>query len=247
MMRELARAIYHSLRSVPALGLLGAIVLFCARFTKCRWSITPRGYSHPLAIRGRTSDSFVFYTIFCAKEYPHLSDSGIKTILDAGANAGYSSVYFAHCYPDARIIAVEPEESNYEVLKDNVRYYENIRACKAALWSVHQTLHLRNPGSEKWEFYVSDRSDPKAMGYEVESCTVVDVIEKEQWNTIDLIKLDIEGAERRLFKEHTEWLGRVHYIMMEIHGDSWKTVFDTLSRYDYTCSLSGENLILHLK
>jgi len=55
-------------------------------------------------------------------------------IVDAGANIGLASICFANKYANATIIAVEPEQSNFELLEENVAPYPNIVPVQAALW-----------------------------------------------------------------------------------------------------------------
>lgn len=60
-----------------------------------------------------------------------------RVIVDAGANIGLTAVYFANQFPAARILALEPESSNYALLCKNTAAYP-----QAALWSSTATLDL---------------------------------------------------------------------------------------------------------
>jgi FkbM family methyltransferase len=67
-------------------------------------------------------------------------------IIDAGANVGLCAVFYANRFPDARIIAIEPEPSNYEMLKKNTAPYPNITTVHAALWKENGPLRLFDTG-----------------------------------------------------------------------------------------------------
>src|SRR5688500_19248701 len=71
-------------------------------------------------VRPNTSDVWTFEKIFISREYDlSFVDVDPRTIVDVGANVGYASVYFASKYPRARIIAVEPEATDFALLKRN--------------------------------------------------------------------------------------------------------------------------------
>ena len=65
-------------------------------------------------------------------------DSGFRpaprVVVDAGANIGLSTVFFANKFPQAKIVAIEPEPSNFAMLRDNVAPYPNVTPVQAALW-----------------------------------------------------------------------------------------------------------------
>src|ERR1051326_8504661 len=66
-----------------------------------------------LYLRTGTSDLPVFRQIFIDEEYNFQIPFQPSVIFDLGANVGFASIYFANKFPNARIIAVEPEISNY--------------------------------------------------------------------------------------------------------------------------------------
>jgi hypothetical protein len=70
------------------------------------------------ADRQGTSDSEVFKDIFVRRNYRLPVYTRPKLIIDGGAYVGYSSLYFSLKYPEAKIIAVEPEDSNFELLEE---------------------------------------------------------------------------------------------------------------------------------
>jgi FkbM family methyltransferase len=73
-------------------------------------------------------------------------------IIDAGANIGLTSVVYANRYPEARVIAIEPEVSNFQLLKENAASYPNIELVHGALWKENTKLRILDPGSGSWAF-----------------------------------------------------------------------------------------------
>jgi FkbM family methyltransferase len=69
------------------------------------------------------------------------------TVVDAGANIGMASIYYANKYRDAKIIAVEAEASNFAILTHNVRPYPNILAIDAALWNREGEISSAAPSA----------------------------------------------------------------------------------------------------
>ena len=110
-------------------------------------------YTNTIRIRTNTADTYVFREVFLQKAY----DLGFLnlhpgTIIDGGANVGYASIFFAITYPQARIFAIEPEESNFKMLLRNVRFYRNIIPIHAALWHRDEELQILDRSAEKWAF-----------------------------------------------------------------------------------------------
>ena len=65
-----------------------------------------------------------------------------RTIIYAGANVGLASIYYANKYPQAKIVAVEPEPMNYSKLLRNVAPYTNVIPINAALWNRDCEVHF---------------------------------------------------------------------------------------------------------
>lgn len=104
------------------------------------------GHSHKVLIRLGTTDVAAFEHVFVDEEYGFNLATPPAVIIDAGANAGMSAVYFALRYPGARIIAIEPEPTNYEILRKNVALFPQIIPLNAALWNRDATVQIQDFG-----------------------------------------------------------------------------------------------------
>ena len=116
--------------------------------------------AHPVYLRARTTDVALCREIFLDGLYEAEFCEAPRVIVDAGANIGLSSVFYANEFPEARIIAIEPEASNYEMLLKNIAPYPGITPVHAALWKENGTLNLCDTGAGNTTFQVSDAGDP---------------------------------------------------------------------------------------
>jgi FkbM family methyltransferase len=166
----------------------------------------------------------IYKQIFINAEYNFSTTYEPEVIIDAGANIGLASIYFANKYPDAKIIAVEPEESNFELLLKNIRQYENIIPIHAALWNANEEIDILNSGLGECGFMVTDNKNnsvlktPKADLYQkVSAVTINKIIDDYKLNHIDVLKIDIEGAEKEIFEDSLGWISKVKSIIIELH------------------------------
>ena len=160
----------------------------------------------------------LFREIFVARIYGVPLQARAPTIIDCGSNIGMSILYFKSVYPQARIIGFEPHPVVYAVLSRNI-------ANNAPL-SV--TLHRKALGSHAGElpFFVNAKDDGALnMGLFADRRTSreisveVDVLSSYVDAEIDLLKLDIEGAEEMVLEElaHSGKLRSIRNIVCEFH------------------------------
>jgi len=65
--------------------------------------------------------------------------------VDCGANIGVSALYFARRYPAAKILAIEPDPANYEMLVRNTRQVASVHPVQAAVWPRQASLSIIDP------------------------------------------------------------------------------------------------------
>jgi FkbM family methyltransferase len=175
-------------------------------------TIRVHGISAPITVRLGTSDLAVVAQVFIDREYE--ADYGIepKIVVDAGANIGVSPIYFAERFPDARVIAIEPDPGNYAVLESNVAHWPQITPVHAALWPEDTVVQLTDHGFGSWGYQATESPDGDVTGMSVER-----LLEDVGAERIDLMKIDIEGGERDLFRSSARWIDRVDAIVIELH------------------------------
>jgi FkbM family methyltransferase len=173
-----------------------------------------------------------------------------STIIDGGANIGLTSVFFANKYPNADIVAVEPEEGNFEMLKKNTKNYGRISLIRSGIWSHSAILSVIDEGKGNNSFTVAEILSPKVDS--INAISIYDIMRERSWATIDILKLDIEGAEKNIFKKNFEqWLPGVKILIIEFHDRMVEgcssTVLKALSNYSFRSEIKGENTIFYNK
>lgn len=189
------------------------------------------GFPRPLLIRRGGTDAHVFTDIYVWQEYGYEFGGQPEVIVDAGAYSGLSTAFFAHRFPDAKIIAIEPGQESFDLLVQNTAAFPNVQPLQAALWTESGTVSLSDPGDGAWGIRVTestgsgpggsgtaaDGSSPVAGADPVRAVTVTDVMREFGLGTIDLLKVDIEGSEKELFAAPGDWIEHVDAICMELH------------------------------
>lgn len=172
-----------------------------------------QGYPHPIYLRRGTSDWANFLQVLVHQEYALPLRSSVETIVDLGAYIGLSALYFANRYPGARIICLEPSASNFQLLTLNTRCYPQIVCRYAAIWSHACTVSLARQSGGDW----GNQFEEDAEGT-VDACGFGDLVAAYDLERIDLLKVDIEGSEARLFDtSFEEWIPRIQAVSCELH------------------------------
>jgi len=177
--------------------------------------VHPLGLKHPIHIRLKTSDFPTLQKVWRDQEYAFTPATPPQFIIDAGANIGIASIYFAEKFPTAKIIALEPEPGNFALLEQNTRPWPNIHPLRAALWKENGSINLFDPGQGPWSFQVRASGD-NTIG-QVATVTIDELLRHHAAPAIDILKMDIEGAEVEIFENPSAWIDRVRVIMVELH------------------------------
>jgi len=174
------------------------------------------GFKESIYLRHNTSDVKTFDKIFLEDEYDFDPGQAPKVIIDAGANIGAASIYFAIKYPNSMIISLEPEKSNFDILMKNSKKYKNISCLNKALWHTKEPLYIKNPEANKESFEIQTQNLSPGIDV-IEGISINDLMANFKINQIDILKIDIEGSEKEVFSHNTEWLEKVGLIFIEFH------------------------------
>jgi FkbM family methyltransferase len=201
----------------------------------------------PLVLRKKTSDWNVFKAIFVRGEFKLPINIKPKLIVDAGAYTGLSTLYFLSKYPLAKIIAVEPEQSNFNLLESQTEKFPQVTRLRAGLWSRNTSLKVIDRGLDKWGFGVRETSPDEQ--FDVKAVTVDHLLEISGVEKIDILKLDIEGSEKQLFSSNYEsWLPKVNVIIIELHDDiidgCTTQLYSSIQKNEWIEYKKGEKIIL---
>lgn len=133
-------------------------------------------------------------------------------ILDCGANIGMSVIYLKNQFPEARIIAFEPDETNFNLLTKNIHSFgfSNVELRKEAVWNEQTTLLFSNESSMGSK--VEKSANEKTI--KVSATRLRDFIDRK----VDFLKIDIEGAENVVLEDIADRLHFVNNMFLEYHG-----------------------------
>ncbi|HEY2908823.1 MAG TPA: FkbM family methyltransferase [Gemmataceae bacterium] len=204
--------------------------------------IRPTGFRYPLYFRPGGSDPHVIDQVFLRREYACIAAiPGVEYIVDCGANIGCSTYYLLHHYPKARALVVEPDASNMAVCRRNLAPFgDRVIYIGAGIWSAAGSLVIDRGKGAEWAIQVrlaqpSERADIPAV-------TIADVMALANFPRIDVLKIDIEGAEAEVFGESSsKWLPAVRNMAIELHGNECEGIVEAaMSRFPCAISRSGE-------
>jgi FkbM family methyltransferase len=170
-----------------------------------------------LTLRPFAGDLFVLYEVLAFKAY-HIATSllptdNVRVIVDCGANIGITSLFFAARYPGATILSVEPHPENFSLLKTNVAQVPRILPIHACVTGTPQSAVRFTDNRAAWGNRIATGTD----GIPVPAITIEELCRQNGLEKIDLLKLDIEGAEQQVLENGT-FLGRTEHIIVELHG-----------------------------
>lgn len=164
------------------------------------------------------------YAIEPFKKYPGIND--VRVILDIGACIGAFSLLCANTFKNARIVAVEPDPENFELLVKNVGHFPNVETHNVALVpdeypdTVLMRRHRFNSGATRL-VGLSEKSPSKDWTeFQCAGAAVSDFCNLNRIDAIDLLKIDCEGAELLILPELQKLglTGTVKWLRGEWHG-----------------------------
>ena len=149
-------------------------------------------------------------------------------IIDCGANIGLAALWYAPKFPQAKIIAVEPEPENFRILTMNAAGYSNIIVVHGAVSDRQTRVSLSNVGNEPtaWETIKGDSGT-------VHTYTIPGLMKNFPNSNLMIIKIDIEGSEVALFRSNVEWVTDTPVIVFESHDwlFNWRGTFHAAPQF----------------
>ena len=214
-------------------------------------------------LRVRIRDNVDFYVvneIFCDNDYGFeklkrqsdidkyyqkvVSSNRAPLIVDCGANCGMATKYFATTFPQARIIAIEPEKGNLELAKVNSKEADIIFLL-AGVGNSDARGKISDPKLGNWAYRMEDDVNGPT------NIMSINTILSEEYceNSMPfIIKIDIEGFESNLFSKNTEWIDKFPVLIIELHD--WmlpktansRNFLKEISKLDRDFIYAGENV-----
>ncbi len=160
--------------------------------------------------------------IFEKEEYKIGLNNPKPLILDVGAHIGLSTIYFKTKYPKAKILSFEPNPNTAKLWRLNIKanHLKNVKIIEAAVWDKEgkKSLYIDSTSKIPWTWgdsLIENIWDSKIppQSILVKTLTLSSFLTKP----IDLLKLDVEGAEYTIIKESAKKLNLVKNIILEYH------------------------------
>lgn len=169
-------------------------------------------------LRPRYTDIDIFEQIFLIKDCQLPIDIEPKLIIDAGAHIGCSAIFYSLMYPNAKIYAIELSPSNFDVLVENSKQVKNVIPINAAIWNKSIDLEILNPSDDGWSFKAGVVSKESKGSIKIKGIRIEEILEMSRAERINLIKIDIEGAEKEIFaRDSNAWINKVDNMIIELH------------------------------
>ena len=166
-----------------------------------------------IKIADAASYLFLIKEIFTQNIYNFTSKNNNPFIIDCGANIGISVIYFKQLYPDAEILAFEPDTSIYKLLNHNVKIFalSDVTLVEKAVWNEDTILKFYSEGAD---------GGRAATNVDMEKIIEVEAVRLKKFLTrkVDFLKIDIEGAETEVLEDIKDVLINVDKIFVEYHS-----------------------------
>ena len=212
-----------------------------------------------VTLRPQSSDPEVFSQIFARHDYDlryfpqferiaaysrAIVERGRRPlILDLGANNGASALWFALLFPEAKVVAVEPEPNNAAICRENTQGHD-VEVLAVAIGSTSGSVDLETAG-EEWACVTSRNERGSVLVRTVDDIVAAQSDDYELF----IVKIDIEGFEGDLFADNTGWVDQAKVVIIEPHdwmfpGQLTSRNFQrVLGAGAFEVVISGENLI----
>jgi FkbM family methyltransferase len=153
--------------------------------------------------------------IFENEIYKFSASSDRPVIIDCGSNIGLSVLYYKFLYPNAVVIAYEPDKKNFQLLAKNIadNRLQQVILYEAAVWVENGKISFASNAAEGSSIALTNEGDNVVT---VSAVRLADVLNK--YEKIDFLKMDIEGAEDKVVADCGPLLSRIENLFLEYHG-----------------------------
>jgi len=169
--------------------------------------------------------------IFIAGNYDTMIEKPDPWIVDCGGNIGLATIRFKQLFPKGRLLVFEADASIAGVLKGNVDKLNlaDVEVVPSAAWITKGTISFVREGTDSGK--ISGDEEGREGAESVVSCErLADWIDRP----VDLLKLDVEGAEFAILDDllNTGKMDQVQRIICECHfyGKEWEAMGTLMSR-----------------
>lgn len=167
--------------------------------------------SHSVIVRPGTADIFTIDDAFGAGYHRSLWPLPEQAlIIDLGANIGLTAIDYASSHPTADVVAVELDEDNARLAEINTRSLDRVVVMHAGVAVQSGTVHYGHADHNAYAIGTGAEHSATAI-------TIDDLLSEHPGRQVDLLKMDIEGAERDVLRSGAGWAPMVRRILVETH------------------------------
>ncbi len=166
------------------------------------------------------ADVILLVEVLVEEDYGCLRSLNLKPgrIFDIGANIGLGSCFLRQLYPDARITAFEPSESEARLLRLNLSAWGRAEHQPTAVGNRDGTVSFAIDPQRTGGQHVAETSDDSRWQHvTVPLARIETLIDRGELETPDLVKMDIEGAEVEALAGFGRHLGTPQAYVLETH------------------------------
>lgn len=183
--------------------------------------------------------------VFRDEVYKFKAKTDTPRIIDAGANIGLSVRYFKHLYPNANIIAYEPDPVIFKMLTENVGSTPGVDLRNSAAWIENTTLTFYSEGSLAGSTEIDFLGNQKAVTVAAERLK-----DEVASKPVDFLKIDIEGAENSVLFDIEDELENVDQLFFEYHSTPGKAqqlgdLLNLVTKAGYRYTINGAHGAAH--
>jgi FkbM family methyltransferase len=159
--------------------------------------------------------------IFTNNCYYFETNNPEPVIIDIGAYIGLSILYFKKLYPNSTVIAFEPNPKSFKKLEENIfnNDIKKVDIFNSAIWikDGYKEMYVDNTNMNRFSVASFNKD---GWNKEVKSKKIrvkTEKIDKYISQSVDLLKLDVEGSEQRILKSILPYFNNIKNIIIEYH------------------------------
>ena len=136
--------------------------------------------------------------------------------------------------------------ANFNVLKENIALNNsNAKLIHGGIWSKNAFLNIVRDFRDFSDWAI--RVEESDVVTDLKAYSIVEIIKEANWKTIDILKMDIEGSEKKVFEKDadTSFLKITKCIAIEIHDelDCRDAIYKVLNESGFSVTNVGETTI----
>jgi FkbM family methyltransferase len=175
---------------------------------------------------GNTGDLDIFREVFVQSYFDskYINYQDIRTAMDIGANKGFVTLKMLKNNPKLKVVSIEPDKINFKYLTKNIEsngYKDRVFTVNKAIWKYdgHIYLHKTAGYHQGNTIYKEHLPNIKKSSEKVSCATIATVLNQLKIVDLDLIKIDVEGAEYEIiFNLKKELIKSIKYFHIECHS-----------------------------